>query len=200
MSTPDPRGATAAPERDESTATAPPPAEPMAIEPDSGDWTYVITDGCGECGFDPTYEVTTTGARLRASIPLFAAALARPDATTRPAPQVWSPLEYGCHVRDTCRIFRERLDLMLTQDDPVFANWDQDVTAVQARYWAQDPAEVARQYAAEATATAARFDDVAAEQWERPGRRSNGSMFSVRTFAIYFLHDIEHHVHDVTAG
>ena len=44
--------------------------------------------------------------------------------------------EYGCHVRDTCRIFRERLDLMLTQDDPVFANWDQDVTAVQARYWA----------------------------------------------------------------
>lgn len=175
-----------------------PAVEPPLLQPETADWTYVIERGCRECGFDPAYDVATTGQRLRASIPQFQAALSRPDAATRADPQVWSALEYGCHVRDTCRIFRGRLDLMLSEDDPEFANWDQDEEAVRERYWAQDPSVVAGQYATEADPTAARFDAVAGDQWDRPGRRSNGSVFTVRSFAIYFLHDIEHHVHDVT--
>ena len=31
------------------------------------------------------------------------------DAAVRPAPHVWSRLEYGCHVRDVHRIFAERV-------------------------------------------------------------------------------------------
>ncbi|RZU73145.1 DinB family protein [Micromonospora kangleipakensis] len=171
--------------------------QPPAITPETADWTFVITEGCAECGFSPQ-EVTSTGERLRATIPTWRAALARDDASARPVPTVWSPVEYACHVRDTCRIFRERLELMLREDDPVFANWDQDATAVEEDYFHQAPAEVADQLAAEAEATAAAFDAVRADQWERPGRRSNGSVFTVDTFAVYFLHDIEHHVHDVT--
>jgi hypothetical protein len=34
-------------------------------------------------------------------------------------------------------------------------------------------------------------------QWDRPGRRSNGSVFTVDTLARYHLHDIEHHLVDV---
>ncbi|WP_446218212.1 DinB family protein [Micromonospora sp. IBHARD004] len=170
---------------------------PPAITPETADWTFVITEGCAECGFSPQ-EVTSTEERLRATIPTWRAALARDDASVRSAPTVWSPVEYACHVRDTCRIFRERLELMLREDDPVFANWDQDATAVEEDYFHQAPAQVADQLAAEAEATAAAFDAVRVDQWERPGRRSNGSVFTVRTFAVYFLHDIEHHVHDVT--
>ncbi|WP_200209544.1 DinB family protein [Micromonospora coerulea] len=171
--------------------------QPPAITPETADWTFVITEGCAECGFSPQ-EVTATGDRLRATIPTWRAVLARDDATVRPVPTVWSPVEYACHVRDTCRIFRGRLELMLGEDDPVFANWDQDATAVEEGYFHQDPAVVADQLAVEAEATAAAFDAVRADQWERPGRRSNGSVFTVATFAVYFLHDIEHHVHDVT--
>lgn len=171
--------------------------QPPAITPETTDWTYVITEGCAECGFS-AQQVTSTGERLRATIPTWRTVLARDDATVRPTPTVWSPVEYACHVRDTCRIFRERLELMLREDNPVFANWDQDATAVEEDYFHQVPAEVADQLAAEAAATAAAFDAVRADQWERPGRRSNGSVFTVATFAVYFLHDIEHHVHDVT--
>jgi hypothetical protein len=32
------------------------------------------------------------------------------------------------------------------------------------------------------------------DQWDRRGTRS---FFTVRTFAAYFLHDVEHHLHDV---
>ena len=30
-------------------------------------------------------------------------------------------------------------------------------------------------------------------------RRSNGSVFTVGTLAVYFLHDVEHHLHDLAA-
>lgn len=172
-------------------------AEPAAVPPDSRDWTFVIGEGCTECGFVPQLP-TTTGDRLRAAIPAWTHVLAGDRARERPAPEVWSPVEYGCHVRDTCRLFRQRLELMLSEDDPVFANWDQDATAIEDDYFHQDPGEVADALATEARATAKAFDAVSAEQWERPGRRSNGSAFTVGTFAVYFLHDVEHHVHDVS--
>jgi hypothetical protein len=172
-------------------------AQPPDIPPDDRDWTYVITDGCPDCGFTPP-SPDTTGDRLRASIPAWTAALSDASATQRPEPSVWSALEYGCHVRDASRIFRERLELMLTVDDPVFANWDQDVTALEERYFEQRPDVVAGELAAEVSATAAAFDAVGPGEWTRPGRRSNGSVFTVSTFVVYFLHDIEHHVHDVT--
>ena len=34
--------------------------------------------------------------------------------------------------------------------------------------------------------------------WQHRGVRSNGSVFTIATFAPYFMHDIEHHVWDVT--
>ncbi len=87
---------------------------------------------------------------------------------------------------------------MLERDDPVFASWDQDETAVAERYGEQDPATVAAELAAEAEAIATRFEAVEGDQWERPGRRSDGSVFTVASFARYFVHDLLHHVHDVT--
>jgi hypothetical protein len=166
------------------------------VSPDTRDWTFVIHDGCNECGFLPQ-DAEHTGTRLRAAIPLWRAALSRDDVGVRPGPTVWSALEYGCHVRDTCRIFRQRLELMLAEDNPVFANWDQDATALEDNYFGQDAARVAEELAVEAETTADVFDSVRADQLARPGRRSNGSVFTVGSFAVYFLHDVEHHLHDV---
>ncbi len=40
----------------------------------------------------------------------------------RPSPGRWSNLEYACHVRDVFRKFDERLQLMLSEEDPTFPN------------------------------------------------------------------------------
>src|SRR4051794_456119 len=88
---------------------------PAAIPPDTTDWTFVIDEGCTQCGFFAE-DVETTDDRLHAAIPRWREALLRPDAAKRPKPTVWSPLEYACHVRDTCRLFRDRLGLMLRED------------------------------------------------------------------------------------
>ena len=171
----------------------------VAIVPDTKDWTWVLHEPCPECGFDAArVPLGTVPDRVRAGIPVWRDVLARPDAARRPDEATWSPLEYACHVRDVCHRFDERLLLMLEQDDPVFANWDQDETAVAERYDQQDPAAVAEELAVEAEVIAARIAAVRDDQWQRVGRRSNGSQFTVATFAHYFLHDLVHHEHDVT--
>ena len=174
--------------------------EPTPIEPDTKDWTFVLGRVCAECGFDASaVDPGGLGDAVRATVPRWTSVLARPDVRVRPVPEVWSPLEYGAHVRDVLRVFDERVRLMLTQDDPQFANWDQDATAVTDRYDLQDPAAVSAELAAAAATIAADFDAVPDDAWTRPGRRSNGSLFTVASLGVYFLHDVLHHLHDVAA-
>lgn len=170
------------------------------IVPDTKDWTWVLERPCPECGFAAAdVDVATVGAAVRETLPRWRAALARTDATARPAPGVWSVLEYAAHVRDVFRVFDERLARMLAEDDPLFESWDQDAAAVAAGYADQDPRVVAQELAAAGEAVADRFDGVSPDQHERPGRRGDGSAFTVRTLGGYFLHDVVHHLHDVRA-
>jgi DinB superfamily len=170
----------------------------VTITPDGKDWTWVLDRPCPECGLDTsTFAREDIGMMLRANASGWQQVLSDADGVRiRPRPAVWSPLEYGCHVRDVFRIFAVRLDLMLTEDDPLFANWDQDQTAITERYGEQDPAVVSLELAESAEELADAFDAVAGDQWERTGRRSDGANFTVETFARYFIHDPIHHLHD----
>lgn len=171
-----------------------------SIVPDDKDWTWVLQEPCAECGFRAE-DVDPRGVAdlVRACLPRWQQVLARPDAAARRRPDVWSDLEYACHVRDVLVLFAERLRLMLTADEGEarFANWDQDATAVEQRYAEQDPAVVARELTAAGEHLAAAFDAVPADAWGRVGLRSDGSVFTVETFAQYFWHDVAHHLVDV---
>jgi DinB superfamily len=174
--------------------------EPLAPAPDDKDWTWVLDTPCPDCGFDAAaIRPIQVAAQVRGTATAFAVVLQQPDARDRPAPGVWSVVEYGCHVRDVCRVFDERVRLMLSQDDPLFGNWDQDATALAERYWTQEPAVVTAELTAAAETVARIFDRVHVHQWSRPGRRSNGSAFTVDSLARYFLHELVHHLHDVSA-
>ena len=171
----------------------------MTIVPDAKDWTWVLQRPCPECGLDTRgLAREDVAGMLRANAQAWPAVLAAPGAGARPEPGTWSPLEYGCHVRDVFRRFDGRLVLMLTQDAPLFPNWDQDATAIEDRYAEQDPAGVAAELLAAAATLADRFDGVRAGQWQRTGARSDGAQFTVETFARYFIHDPVHHLYDVT--
>jgi hypothetical protein len=166
------------------------------IIPDTKDWTWVIERPCAECGFDSaTVQRNEVGAMIRANADAWTKVLALGDVVhRRPAPDHWSPLEYGCHVRDVFRIYDYRLGLILQEDDPTYPNWDQDETAVAERYGEQDPAVVADEVRAAGEQLAARFDAVRADEWSRTGNRSDGARFTVDTFSRYLVHDIVHHV------
>jgi hypothetical protein len=180
----------------------------MAIQPDTKDWTWVLVRPCPECGFDTR---SLSGPEVPGLIRNVSDAWGQvlgggdPDASGRPgigarlSPHRWSPLEYGCHVRDVLRLGDARLQLMLIQADPAFPNWDQDRTASDANYAGQDPASVATGIAAAAERFADDLERLAPDGWSRRGHRSDGATFSVEAFARYVAHDPVHHLADVGA-
>lgn len=170
----------------------------VAIEPDTKDWTWVLREACPECGFDPaSVDLAALPDLIHANTRGWFGALDDADAAVRPSPHIWSRLEYACHVRDVHVLFARRARLMLENDDPQFENWDQDATAIESRYDEQDPAEVSVELVEAAAEMAAVYAAVQPEQWQRTGRRSNGSVFTVETLGIYYLHDIVHHLYDI---
>ena len=174
----------------------------MPIEPDTKDWTWVLDRPCPECGFDAAAFVREDVAEmLRANVEAWLRVLGEPDASIRPSDDRWSMLEYACHVRAVFRIYDQRLARMLLEEDPLFANWDQDTTAVEDRYASQDPVVVAAELAVAGEAIAGGFGAIEGAQWARVGRRSDGATFTIESFARYFVHDPIHHLYDVeTAG
>ena len=171
----------------------------MIIEPDTKDWTWVVDRACPDCGFDPDAVARERLAdEIHENTRGWYEVLADADFAVRPAQHVWSRLEYACHVRDVHRLFAERVQLMLDSEDPEFDNWDQDVTAVEERYGEQDPAEVGTALVERAAEAAAVYAGVSGDQWQRTGRRSNGSLFTVESIGRYHLHDVVHHLWDVS--
>lgn len=172
----------------------------MSITPDTKNWTWVLERPCPECGFEvDSFARDDIGALIRENMRAWQRVLGAGAVGVRPRPDMWSPLEYGCHVRDVYRVMTGRVQLMLSADDPAFANWDQDETAETDAYSAQDPAVVAVEVGETGTVFAECFAGLSAEEWARPGRRSDGSCFTVESIARYAVHDLVHHLVDVPA-
>ena len=175
--------------------------------PDTKDWTWILDEPCPECGFDAsTVKPEDVAGRVRANAAAWRSVLTRgPLVERRPPvapgqPPRWSALEYGAHVRDVYELAAERLLLMLKKKHPTFANWDQDATAAEQDYRSQDANKVSYDLAVNAGRFADLLDKVRGDQWERTGLRSDGSAFTVASFALYLLHDPVHHLADVEQG
>jgi hypothetical protein len=173
----------------------------VAIPKDSKDWTWVLQRACPECGFESaSVDRKEVAGLIRDNAAAWRPLLGHPLAASRPSDEVWSALEYACHVRDVFRIYDGRLQRMLTEDDPLYLNWDQDATAIEDDYGRHSPPAVAGELEAAASRLADRFDQVTDDQWERTGRRSDGARFTIDSFARYLVHDPVHHLHDVARG
>ncbi|WP_309080493.1 DinB family protein [Zhihengliuella sp.] len=184
--------------------------------PDTKDWTWVMTRACAECGEDVSdLSPQDIAARIRQALPLWQRLLVGEAFGTgrtgiessggdheaalrrRPAANTWSPLEYAAHIRDVFRVMHYRLDLMLREDAPTFPDWDQDQSAIEDRYNEQDPRVVSVQLASGGRGFADALDSTLGRDLGRRGIRSNGSEFTVESFARYAWHDVAHHLHDV---
>jgi nicotinamide mononucleotide (NMN) deamidase PncC len=175
---------------------------PGTVFSDSKDWTWVLEKACGECMFDAIgFEVIDVPSMIRQNARDFVAVLDGDETWLRCRPRAdkWSPLEYGCHVRDVYELYDFRLGLMLDHDGPEYPNWDQDQTAVEKRYHAADAATVSKELVEWAEALATRFESVDVAGWNRTGFRSDGAAFTVESFARYLIHDPIHHLWDVNS-
>ncbi|HTJ38684.1 MAG TPA: DinB family protein [Dactylosporangium sp.] len=158
-------------------------------------------DRCDECGF--AYDGVAAAevpARLEGFTGRYTQALgAVTDLRRRPAPEVWSALEYACHVRDVLAVQRERLELALRTDAPEFVPMGRDDLVVTRAYNAQDPADVVAALGANASALAAAFgalgpaelDRVGLYPWPDPVERT------LLWLGRHTVHEGEHHLMDI---
>lgn len=174
-------------------------ADPDAeVGPDGKEWTWVLAATCPECDLTVgNVDPKSVAWLVPDQVARWNAVLSGSDVAVRPRPGVWSPLEYACHVRDAYGVFAARTELLLDEDWPTFAAWDQDAAAVVGRYGDQTPGEVARELAAAAAEYVDLLGRVPDGAWGRVGLRSNGSEFTLATLTQYFLHDAVHHLRDV---
>src|SRR5215210_573026 len=123
-----------------------------------------MDDVCEECGFDYT---SLDGADVPAQVRSFAKRYRAPltrfirdedgDALVRqrPAPDVWSALEYAAHVRDVFGNYDRWIAQCVAEDRPLLEGPGPDELAENGRYNESDPIAVADALAANAEALAA---------------------------------------------
>ena len=168
---------------------------------EDGDWTWVLERQCEECGYKAdALSRNKLGPRVRAVGGAWRELLGRGPGVQSLRDgddRTWTPLEYGCHVRDVFKIFEERSRQMLKKrKPPTFKDWNQEVEAVKSDYAGQDPAKVAYDLASNAGKFADLLDRVDDDEWDKEGIRSDGPRFTVESLARYMLHDVEHHLWD----
>lgn len=171
--------------------TAPEPGAP-----DTRDWTVVLDNGCDECGYSP-HDPAQTADRLGSAAERWRRVLERPDVAERPAPRVWSPLEYGGHCRDLIEVLGERIVAMLDAENPTYADFDGEEAVLAHEYWKADAGVLAREVHEATVRTQEILGRVAPADRERTGRRGDGFVFTVGTLCQYIVHDVEHHLVDV---
>jgi S-DNA-T family DNA segregation ATPase FtsK/SpoIIIE len=120
----------------------------------------------------------------------------------RPSPEVWSALEYSCHVRDVLEVQRDRLLLALAEDRPSFIPMGRDERVTRDHYNDQDPLIVADQLEAAADAIGTEFAGLSAEQWERTAIYNwpTSAERSMAWLGRHTVHEGRHHLRDVDAA
>ena len=158
---------------------------------------------CAQCGF--VYDLSQAekaGQAVRESVGAAVAILGGRDVDVRSRrhPEVWSPLEYGCHLRDVLLVQRERVLAALRVDRPDYPAMGRDERVVHDGYADQEPIDVARQLADAAQLFGNVLARLSGNDWNRtllyhfPETRER----SLRWVAVHTLHEAQHHLGDIT--
>lgn len=117
----------------------------------------------------------------------------------RPAPEVWSPLEYAAHVRDVLGVQRGRVIAAQHEDRPVWPSMRPEALVAELRYNDQDPGEVASDLEAAARAFAETLEQLTAAGWTRTGVYTWPVVASrdVLWVGRHTVHELVHHLFDM---
>ena len=166
-------------------------------------WARAQSERCPQCGENAAaIDRALLGPALLRSADEWRRFLVHADDAylrTIPAPGIFSPLQYGAHVRDLQRVYGDRILLMLREENPVFPQFNPDEDS----WSAFNEAEVtvlADQIDEQAHRLADILAALAPDDWARTMVRDGGSdgvySFTVAALASYAVHESRHHLLD----
>ncbi len=159
---------------------------------------------CDACGFRGSrYDNASLIVALRQLGPSWRTVLrdAGSELRVRPAPDVWSAIEYAAHSRDITALHAFGVEQALTVDEPVYPAIVADdlIEAAAANYVGDDPEAVVETLDAQACRLAQAAVDAGDDAWQR-GLTIGDERSTVRRMLEHALHDSLHHVDDVERG
>ena len=121
------------------------------------------------------------------------------DLQRRREPSTWSPLEYGCHMRDVLLVQRERVLAARRTETPTFDPMGRDERVEHDGYAEQDPTDVVRELNDAAVMFANVLDRIPPPDWERTVMYNYPKTWvrSLRWVAVHTVHEVRHHTLDV---
>lgn len=166
-------------------------------------WAKAQSEACPQCGENAAaIDPELLGPALLGAAAAWRTFLTAADeATLRaiPAPGVFSPMQYGAHVRDIQGVYGDRIILMLQEDNPVFPQFNPD-EASWAAFNDMAADALAGQIDEQARRLAGILDGLEPEDWSRTMIRDGGTdgvyQFTVRGLASYAVHESRHHLLD----
>jgi len=162
-------------------------------------WFAIVSgDGhCAGCGLAPgELHERALGAEVRDLAHAFGEDLLAADdeaVRRRPAPETWSPLEYGVHVRDMLAVFAERIVRMMAEHDPELGWWDHEAAIADGMANESDVSAVADDLGRNAAKLSEALRMVGDDDWSRTGTRRGTERFTIELAARFALHETVHH-------
>lgn len=166
---------------------------------DGWEWARIQREPCPQCHQHPAaLPPGTLGVLAVASAHAWRSFLSRADDTylrCSRAPGIWSPIQYGAHVRDMLRVFGDRILTAVAEDDPSVPWFDPGPDG-----WAGYNRLGRRELVDDLEREALRFQRTVIErdawEWSRVALRDGVDRFTVQGLACFGAHEAHHHLLD----
>jgi DinB superfamily len=110
-----------------------------------------------------------------------------------PTPGKWSAIEIACHLRDTERVYAERITKMAHRERPELWNMDNPRVAEALRYRDADPVAVTREFKRRREATLKLLEALPPPTWQRVGLHPKRGEITIEGLAtVLAAHDDNH--------
>jgi hypothetical protein len=166
-------------------------------------WPRIVNEACPQCGLDPaSLPCESLGPRLMELATAWREFIDVADGAylrTNPEPGVFSPIQYGAHVRDILRVYGDRIERAVGEDNPTFAQFNPS-DDIWEQYNTIGATELSDDLEAHARRLASILANLGADDWSRTLTRDGGEdgvyTFTVAGQARYAVHEVHHHLLD----
>ena len=115
----------------------------------------------------------------------------------RVLPDKWSLKELVCHLWRVQHLFDDRIEAMLTKEDPVFLPYTPDTDSDFDKLVSHEATETRKAFLGDRVDFTSRLEQLSPPQWRRTGQHPEYSRFDVHFQVEYMVHHEAHHIYQL---